>query len=105
MNIKDYIKILKNIDTKKGSFIKLQIIFYLIDSDEFKQLNEENQEKLVDFIYSYYMQNDIEEYDLEQMTYGIINSSDYGYINIIENINNIDYQKFENILNDKLIIM
>lgn len=102
MNIKEYEKIIKELEEKDiGAITKLEIVSYLLEYDEYTKLKEEQKEKLLDFLYSYWINNDLMENNLYDMVEMIVNAPSYGFSNILQMLDDLDYKTFENIVNEK----
>lgn len=108
MNIKEYKKIFKLIETKEKEqneinlFCKLEFYYNFKDFDTWQELDEESQKKLIDYTYTYYIDNDIIEHTIFDICELIINSAFYGFEEIAKNIKNLNYIDFENIINEKI---
>lgn len=108
MNIKEYQKIFKLIETREKElkeinlFCKLEFYYNFKDFDTWQELNEKSQEKLIDYAYTYYIENDIIEHTIFNICELIINSTFYGFQEIAKNILKLSYKDFENIINEKI---
>lgn len=105
MNIKEYEKIIKEIEEKDiGAITKLEIVSHMMGFDIYENLKDINKEKLLDFLYSYWMESDLIEHTLYDYTEAIFNSSFYGFPEIVENIENLSYKDFVNIIEKNNIL-
>lgn len=96
-----YKNILKEFNKNNLSIIKLEILDNLQSFDKFNDITDEDeQEKIIDFIYTYFMDNDFQEYNLYNICDMLINSTHYCNIDIIPNIKNMSYEDFEKIINE-----
>lgn len=102
MNIKEYEKLVKELKEKEtGAITKFEIVSYLLEYDEYTKLKEEQKEKFLDFLYSYWINNDLVENNLYDMVEMIVNAPSYGFPNILQMLDDLDYKTFENIVNEK----
>lgn len=95
---------IENIEEKEKEvnlFCKLEIYYNCKDYDAFQELSEENKEKIINYIYTFYMENDLIENTLFDICDLIFNSI-YELNEITNNIDALNYQDFENILNEKI---
>lgn len=103
MNIEEYEKIINDIEEKEiGASTKLYFVYLMKDFDNYKELNNKQKEKLLDFIYSYWIDAELTEHTMYDYLELIFNSTNYGYDEIINNIDNISYQQFESIINNNM---
>ena len=103
MNIKEYEKIIKELEEKDvGAITKLEIVSYLLEYEEYTNLKETQKEKMLDFLYSYWINNDLIENNLYDMVEMIVNAQNYGFPNILQMLDDLDYKNFENIVNEKI---
>lgn len=103
MNIKEYEKIIEEIEKKDICGItKLQIVSDMKSFEQYQTLSDAGKEKMLDYIYSYWMDNDLWEHTLYDVIELIMNASYYGYNDIVSIIDKIDYRTFENIVNEKV---
>ena len=103
MNIKEYEKIIKELEEKDiGTITKLYILNEMIGYEKYQNLSDNNKEKLLDYIYTYYMENDLYEHYFSDIVELILNSGWYGYCEILDKLDNLDYKTFENIINEKI---
>ena len=103
MNIKEYEKLVKELEEKEiGAITKLEIVSYLLEFEEYTNLKEPQKEKMLDFLYSYWVNNDLVEYNLYDMVEMTINAQIYEFPNILQMIDDLDYKTFENIVNEKI---
>lgn len=101
MNIEQYEKIINEIEEKEiGATTKLYFVYLMKDFDNYKDLNNKQKEKLLNFVYSYWIDAELTEHTMYDYLEMIFNSTCYGYDGIVENIDNITYEQFENILNE-----
>ncbi len=99
INIEEYEKIINDIEEKEiGASTKLYFIYIMKDFDNYKELNNTQKEKLLDFVYTYWIHAELTEHTIYDYLEMIFNSTYYGYDEIIKNINNITYEQFENII-------
>ena len=98
--IKFYEKIINEIESVKmnGTFTKLEIYYNLKDFDSFYELNDENKQKIIDFIYCYWIDNDFLEYNLLNVCDMVIDSTRYCEYDILSMINTLTYEDFEKII-------
>lgn len=102
MNIKEYEKIINEIEEKDvGASTKLYFVYIMKDFDQYKELNNEQKEKILDFVYTYWINEDLTENTVYSYLEAIFNSTYYGFNEIVKNIDNLTYQQFENIINEK----
>lgn len=89
-NIKDFI------NNNNLSITKLYIYNELANFIEFEQLNEQQQSKILNSIYSYWLYS----YLTENYIYNIVEIAIHNLKTIIQN--NFDYKFFENLLNENI---
>lgn len=103
MKIKEYEKIIKEIEEKEiGATTKLYFVYIMQDFDNYKELNNIQKEKLLDFVYTYWIHEELTEHTMYDYLELIFNSTNYGYDEIIRNIDNLSYEQFENIINKNM---
>ena len=83
-----------------GMFTRLEIYYNMRDFDAFQELNNENKQKIMDFIYCYWIDNDFYDYNLYNVCDMVINSTHYCEYNILQNIDSLSYEDFEKIINE-----
>ncbi len=102
MNIKEYEKIINEIEEKDvGASTKLYFVYIMKDFDQYKELTDNQKEKILDFLYTYWINEELTENTVYSYLEAIFNSAYYGFDEIIKNIDNLTYEQFENIINEK----
>ncbi len=102
MNIKKYEKIIKEIESKDiGASTKLYFVYIMKDFEKYQNLSDEQKEKVLDYLYTYWINEELTENTIYSFIDSIFNSKSYGFPEIVENIDALTYQDFENIINEK----
>lgn len=83
-----------------GIFTRLEIYYNLRDYDAFTELTNENKQKIIGYIYSYWIDNDFFEYNLLNVCDMVIDSAHYCEYNILQLIDSLSYEDFEKIINE-----
>ena len=99
-----YKNILKEFKKDNISLIKLETLEHLQGFDNFNELQEEKQNKILDFVYSYWLESDLQEHTLFDYIELLANSNFYGYGDIFGNIEKLSYKDFINIVEEKEIL-
>lgn len=103
MNIEEYEKIIKEIEEKDICGVtKLQIVSDMKSFEQYKTLSDAGKEKMLDYIYSYWIDNDLWEHTLYDVVELIMNATQHGFTDIVSIIDKIDYRTFENIVNGRI---
>lgn len=101
LNIKELKEIIKEIQDKDHTALgRIDILYELMSFDEFNELTESQQEKILDFVYTYWLDNDFTEYNIYSICDIVINTSDFYNNNILKKIDNLSYEEFEKIVNN-----
>ena len=100
--IKFFDEIIEKIEKKEniGGLTKLEIYYNIKDFDRFADFTDDQKEKIINYIYIYWINNDFMEYNLLNVCDMVINSTGYCGIDILENIDNLTYEDFEKIINE-----
>lgn len=88
LTAKDYEKILLDNNKEIGFATKLLIVDDMRYFDKYKELTEEQKDKMIDYVYSYYVESD----NSDMTTYKIIS---YTFDNLMENFDELTYSDFE----------
>lgn len=104
LEIKKYKNILKEFKKENISLIKLETLEHLQGFDNFNELKEEQQNKILDFVYSYWIESDLQEHTLFDYIEVLANSNFYGYGDIFGNIEKLSYKDFVNIVEEREIL-
>ena len=102
--IHTYKNILKEFKKENISLIKLETLEHLQGFDNFNELQEEQQNKILDFVYSYWIESDLQEHTLFDYIEVLASSNFYGYGDIFANIEKLSYKDFVNIIEEKEIL-
>ncbi len=101
MNINEYEKIINKIEQKEiGASTKLYFVYIMKDFEKYQGLNNKQKEKILNFVYTYWINEELTEHTIYDYLELIFNSVNYGFPEIVNNIDNIAYQQFENIINE-----
>lgn len=100
--IKFFDEIIEKMENIKinGIFTRLEIYYNLRDYDAFTELTNENKQKIIGYIYSYWIDNDFFEYNLLNVCDMVIDSTHYCEYNILQLIDSLSYEEFEKIINE-----
>jgi hypothetical protein len=95
--IKYYKKLIEEIQKSDTCALgKIDILYELMSFDAFNELDESTQSKILDFTYTYWIDNDFAEYNIYNICDIVIRSDYYSnQSNILDDIENIDYNEFE----------
>lgn len=76
MNIKEYEKTVNELENKEiGAITKMYLVYLMIDYESYKELSDSNKEKLLDYLYTYYIETDfLYENSLHDVVELILNS-------------------------------
>lgn len=106
-NKKDIVKyknILKEFEKNNIFLTKLEILDHLQGFDSFNDLNEEVQEKTLDFLYSYWLEADLKEHTLFDYVEAFCNSNFYGFGDILGEMEHLTYKEFIDIIEERSIL-
>lgn len=103
-DIHTYKNILKNFEKNNISLIKLEILEHLQGFDRFNDLSEDAQNKTLDFLYSYWLESDLEEHTLFDYVEVFCNSCHYDFGDILGNIEHLSYKEFVDIIEEKQML-
>lgn len=95
LTAKDYEKILLDNNKEIGFATKLLIVDDMRYFDKYKELTEEEKDKMIDYVYSYYVESD----NSDMATYKIIS---YTFNNLMDNFGELTYSDFETEINDNV---
>ena len=102
MKIKEYIKIINNIEEKNGNITKLYFVWQAKDFDLWQEMDEKQQEKLIDYCYSYWLDEELLENNIYNVMDVIFNNYCYNSDKIVKNIDTLTYKEFCNIINENM---
>lgn len=83
-----------------GAVTKLEIYYNIKDFDKIDNFTELQKEKIINFIHTYWINNDFDDYNLYNVCDMVINSKGYCNIDVLENIDALTYEDFEKIINE-----
>lgn len=102
MNIKEYEKIINKIEKHGGNITKMYFVYQAKDFDSWQEMTYKQKEKLINYTYSYWLDEDLNENYVYNIMDLIFNSHYYAKNEILENIDKIEYKTFCNIINEKI---
>lgn len=105
MNVKELLKIIEEGQKKDFGFVtKIEIVDHLREFDDFKALNEVNQNKLLNFLYSYWLELDSIEHTCYDYVESVMYSIQYIGFDIVAHIEELDYKKFVDLIEEKALL-
>ena len=105
MKINEFEKIIKDGERNCIGFVtKLEIVSYMMEYDSYKELSEESKEKLLDYSYSYWMDEELVEHTLYDFIEAIFNSNQYIGFDIVNSIDKLNYKNFVDLIEEKSLL-
>lgn len=99
-----YKDILKDFGKNNIYLTKLEILDHLQGFDKFNDLSEDIQSKTLDFLYSYWLEADLQEHTLFDYVEVFCNSCSYDFGDILGNIEHLSYKEFVDIIEERQML-